>query len=116
MKRKIAIFAFRGESMCFAHALLNTLDLHEKGHDVKLIIEGSAVKEIGILPDSGKPFSNLYARAKELNLIDCVCKACATQLGSIESVKQQQLPICDQMMGHAPMTPYIEEGYEIIVL
>ncbi len=102
--------------MCFAHALLNALDLYDRGHDVKLIIEGSAVKEIAIMADSGKPFSKLYTRAKELGLIECVCKACATQLGSIEAARQQDLPLCDQMMGHAPMAPFIEQGYEIIVL
>ena len=41
---KIAYFAFNGKAMCFQHLLLNTLDLHQKGHQVKLIIEGEAVK------------------------------------------------------------------------
>lgn len=39
---KIAYFAFNGNTMCFQHLLLNTLDLHQKGHEVKLIIEGEA--------------------------------------------------------------------------
>ena len=39
---KIAIFAFKGEGMCFVHALLLNalLDMQEKGYDVKLIIGG----------------------------------------------------------------------------
>ena len=39
MEKKVAIFAFNGKPMCFVHALLNTLDMKEKGYDVKLIIE-----------------------------------------------------------------------------
>jgi len=31
MDKKVAIFAFHGEMMCFAHALLNALDMKEKG-------------------------------------------------------------------------------------
>ena len=44
MDKKVAIFAFNGETMCFAHALLNALDMKEKGYDIKLVIEGSATK------------------------------------------------------------------------
>lgn len=45
MNKKLAIFAFNGETMCLAHALLNVLDMKEKGYDIKLIIEGCATKK-----------------------------------------------------------------------
>ena len=41
--RKIAIFAFKGDPMCFVHVLLNAKDMHEKGFNVKIVIEGEAV-------------------------------------------------------------------------
>ena len=44
--RKIAFFPFKGEKMCFMHVLINALDCHEKGMDVKIIVEGEAVKLI----------------------------------------------------------------------
>jgi len=44
MDKETAIFAFNGETMYFAHALLNVLDMKGKGYDVKLIIEGSATR------------------------------------------------------------------------
>jgi hypothetical protein len=31
MNKKVAIFAFNGEAMCFAHALLNAKDMKKKG-------------------------------------------------------------------------------------
>ena len=42
--KKIAIFVFNGDPMCFIHVLLNALDMHQKGYDVKIVIEGAAVK------------------------------------------------------------------------
>jgi hypothetical protein len=115
MENKVAIFAFNGETMCFAHALLSTLDMKEKKYDVKLIIEGSATAQIKELLDPNKPFSNLYKRVKEEGLIDCVCKACSSKTESIKSTEEQGLPICDEMSGHPSLSRYIEDGYEVIV-
>ena len=38
--RKVVLFAFREEPGCFAHAMLNALDMKLRGWDVKLVIEG----------------------------------------------------------------------------
>ena len=115
MNKKIAIFAFKGEVMCFAHALLNALDLKEKGVDVKLVIEGTATKQIKELADSSKPFANLYEKAKEAGLVDCVCKACSSKMGVLESAKEQNLVINGEMSGHPPMSEYLEAGYEVVI-
>jgi len=32
--KKVALFAFNGESLCFVHVLLNALDLKDKGYEV----------------------------------------------------------------------------------
>ncbi|WP_214044846.1 DsrE family protein [Methanomethylovorans sp.] len=116
MGKKIAIFAFNGEPMCFAHALMNAIDMKEKGHDIKLIIEGSATKNISDLMDPAKPFSSLYMKVKKAGLMDCVCRACAQKMDSLESAKEQGLRLCDEMFGHPSMARYVEEGYEIIVV
>jgi hypothetical protein len=115
MTRKIAIFAFRGETMCFAHALLNALDLKEKGYDVKLIIEGTATEQIRELAENGKPFSDLYGKVRTAGLIDCVCKACSAKMGSLIEAEGQGLPICGEMSGHPSLSRYLEQGYETIV-
>jgi len=112
--KKVALFAFNGEAMCFAHVLLNGIDLNENGYDVKIIIEGTATKQVKELADEAKPFANLYKKVKELGLIDCVCKACAAKTGSLEAATQQALPICDEMTGHPSIRRYSEQGYEII--
>ena len=116
MTHKVAIFAFKGEPICFAHALLNVLDMYEKGYDIKLVIEGMATQQIKDLTDPGKPFANLYTRVKDLNLVDCVCRVCSQKTGTITEAEAQGLPICDEMSGHPAMAKYIEAGYQIITL
>ena len=112
--KKIALFAFSGEAMCFVHVLLNALDMNENGYEVKIIIEGSATKLVEDLADEQKPFANLYQKVKDLGLIDCVCKACANKMNSLHSAMEQQLPLCDELSGHPSMAKYIEQGFEII--
>jgi hypothetical protein len=43
MQRKVAIFAYNGEPMCFAHVLLNALDMKEKGYDERYMEGGCEV-------------------------------------------------------------------------
>lgn len=116
MSRKVAIFAFKGDPMCFAHALLNTLDMKTKGYDVKLVIEGTATQQIKDLVDASKPFADLYAKVREQNLIDCVCRACSSKMETLSEAEAQELPICDEMSGHPAMVKYIEAGYQVITL
>ncbi|WP_406659625.1 DsrE family protein [Methanolobus sp. ZRKC3] len=115
MTKKIAVFAFNGEPMCFIHSLMNSLEMKEKGYDVKLIIEGSATRLIREAVEDKKPFTELYEKARDSGLIDCVCRACAAKTESLESAKEQNLALRDEMSGHPSMTRYLEDGYEVIV-
>jgi len=115
MSRKIALCAFNGELMCFAHVLLNAEEMKSGGYDVKLIIEGTATGLIQELENGEKPFAKLYDRVKKMGIIDCVCQACAAKTGSLESAKTQKLPLCSEMSGHPSISKYIEDGYEILI-
>lgn len=114
MQKKIALVAFNGEMMCFVHVLLNALDMHIKGFDVKVIIEGSATKLVSALSNNAAPFFPVYSEVREKGLIDCVCFACASKMGSLEDAKAQGLQLSDEMSGHPSLARYIEQGYEVI--
>lgn len=113
---KTAIFAFKGNAICFVHVLLNALDLHDKGGDVKVILEGEATKLITELRTSEHPLHVLYEKVKNLELIDAVCRACAIKMGTLEAAEEEGLRIVEDMAGHAGMAPYIEGGYTIVTL
>ena len=55
--KKVVLFAFNGEPMCFVHVLLNALDMKEKGFEVRVVIEGAATKLIPDLAAEGNPLS-----------------------------------------------------------
>ncbi|MEA1893927.1 MAG: cytoplasmic protein [Euryarchaeota archaeon] len=114
-ERKVVLFAFNGDPMCFAHVLLNALDLKKRGFDVKVVIEGTATIQVAELADESKPFANLYKRVLDAGLIDCVCEACSNQTASQESVLKQGLTLCNEMSGHPSVGRYIEAGYEVLL-
>lgn len=114
MSKKVVLFAFNGETMCFVHVLLHALDLNDKGYDVKLVIEGSAVKQVKELALKDKPFANLYHQVIEKGLLDCVCRACSAKLGTLDAAQEQHLPLGDDMKGHPSISQYLEQGYEVL--
>jgi hypothetical protein len=112
--RKVVLFAFNGDFMCFIHVLLNGLDMKAKGIDAKIVIEGSATKLIPELAKQGNPMAALYTKVKEQGLIDGVCKACSSKMGTLEAAQQEGLKLLDDMSGHPGMARYQDQGFEVI--
>lgn len=109
--KKYLFYAMQENPMCFTHILLNALDLHSSGHEVKIIFEGASVK----LPSQFEKDQNkLYLEAKKLGLISGICKACSKVMGVLEDNEKLNLPLLDDMSGHAGMKPFIERDYMII--
>lgn len=111
--KKVVFFAFKGEEMCFMHLLLNVLDLHEKGIEAKIVMEGEAVKLIQILEEGN---NKLYQKVKDLNLFDSICKACSAKMGVLEYNQTCGIPMNGELQGHPPMFDYIKDGFEVITL
>jgi hypothetical protein len=112
--KKVALFAFNGEMMCFIHVLLTAVDMHERGHDVKIVIEGAATKLVPELAKDANPMHQSYAKTKGLGLIDGACKACSNKMGVLEEIKAEGLRLLDEMNGHPSMARYLEEGFKVI--
>ncbi len=116
MSKKVAIFAFNGEMMCFAHALLNALDLYQKGYDTMLIIEGAATKLLADFEKGDSPFTGKFHECIEHGLIAGVCAACSSTMGTMEAAKRLKLTLLGDMLGHPSIEEYIDSGYEIITI
>lgn len=109
--KKVLFYAMEGEKMCFVHLLLNALDLHESGAEVKVIFEGQSVKLVGPYEEEKNP---LYLKAKEAGLFAGICLACSKSLGVYDVNVASGLKMLDDMTGHAGMKSYIEDGYQVI--
>lgn len=112
--KKVALFVFNGDPMCFIHVLLNALDMQAQGFEAKIIIEGAATKLVPDLAKTYNPLHKLWEQAKAAGLVEGVCKACANKMGSLEAATGQSLNLLDGMSGHPGMAFYQEAGYDII--
>lgn len=112
--KKVALLAYNGEMMCFAHVMLYALDFDKKGYEVKVVIEGSATKLIADLAKPDAPFANIYNQLKEKGLLTCICQACSQKMGTLDEAKRQGLAIVGDMQGHPSIDTFLAEGYEII--
>lgn len=88
--------------------------MHSKGHNIKVIVEGSACKLVSEFQNQANPFYKKYHELKEKELIDCFCKACSNKMGSLKLVEKIGFSTYDEMMGHPSMAKYIDQGYKII--
>lgn len=112
--KKVALFAFRGEPMCFIHVLLNGLDMQQRGFEVKIVIEGEAT---GLVREFQKEDSLLYGpfqKAFRDGIIEGICKACSQKMGTFEEAKQLGLKPLEDMGGHPSMGRYLAEGFMVV--
>ena len=112
--KKVVLFAFNGDKMCFIHVLLNALDMREKGYRVKIVVEGSATKLIPEMAKAGDFLHPLYEKAKEAGLFGIVCKACSAKMKVLEAVQREGLPLGGTLKGHPSMSEYLDQGYQLI--
>jgi hypothetical protein len=111
---KFVLFVFNGDPMCFIHVLLNALNMNEKGFDVKIVMEGAAVKLIPELVKEDNPQKKLWEEVKSRQLLAGVCRACAYKLGTLRDAEAQGLTILDDMSGHPSISTYLNNGYRVI--
>ena len=113
-EKKMALVAFSGEMMCFAHVLLNALDMAGKGFDVKVVIEGKATGLLPGLAHENAPFAPLFRKVLDAGLIDCACRACSAQMNATEAARALGIELAGDMDGHPSLSAYRYSGYEII--
>jgi hypothetical protein len=111
---KVAVFAFRGDPLCFIHVLLNGIDLHERGLEGLIVIEGDAVTLVPKMAEPGHFLFTLYQKAKAMGILHGVCRACSVKLKVDKEVEKEGLPLIGDMSGHPSMAAFIEKGYEVI--
>ncbi len=112
--KKMALFVFNGDPMCFIHVLLNALDMKEKGYETKIIIEGAATQLIPELAKSENPLHGLWKKVRTANLVEGVCRACAKKMGTLDAATDEGLTLLADIAGHPAMTRYRDDGFEII--
>lgn len=110
----IAMFVFNGDPLCIVHVLLNALDLHAKGVTVKIVLEGGATQLLPDLSSKSNALNGLWFKVRKAGLVDGVCRACATKMGTLADAQAEGLPLLDDMSGHPGMARYRLDGFDIL--
>ena len=77
--KKVALFVFNGDPVCFIHVLLNGLDMKAKGMHSRIIVEGAATALLPTLAKPENPLHKLWEKAKSDGIVGGVCKAAPTK-------------------------------------
>ena len=110
----VALFVFNGDPMCFVHVLLNAIDIHAKGAEAKIVVEGAATQLIADLDKEENPLHRLWQKAKQLGLVEGACKACSRKMGADKHAQEQGLALLDDMTGHPGMAAFRQRGFDVI--
>ena len=123
MKRKILFVLFAGDECRQAHAFWYALGLHAQGHDTRLILEGPATQ---LLLDLDRPASDLrplLARVQAEGILVGSCHTASIGCGctdatspAVQSANAHAVPLLVDMAGHAAIAPFVNDGYEIVVI
>ncbi|NCD22368.1 MAG: cytoplasmic protein [Spartobacteria bacterium] len=109
-----ALFVFNGDPMCFIHVLLNALDMQARGQGAKIVLEGAATKLVPALYEEGHALHGLWKKCLAAGLVEGVCLACATKLGTRAAAEEKGLRLLDEMAGHPSIAAYRAAGCEVI--
>ncbi len=115
MPEKVVLFAFRDDLPCFIHVLLNAIDMHEKGCQAKIVLEGASVKLVALLADETNKMHALFENTKSLGLFAGACRACSHMMGATAAVEKEGLALLDDMHGHPGMQRYLNDGYTVLI-
>lgn len=121
MKQKLLFIVFTDEACKQNHAFMYALECSEKGHEVRIILEGPASACVNRLPEGGS-FYELFRRAKNTGIIDGVCKTasggCSTgkKLRDVaKAAEKEGLKLLSDLDGHAGIGHFVEAGYQVII-
>lgn len=100
-----------------AHSLLYTKELHEAGHQVKLIFDGGGTGWVPELNDEDHLLHPLFKEVRDAGLIGGACDFCMGAF-KVDKLKVQEAKIAavSEYMGHPSVARLIGEGYQVITL
>lgn len=116
--KKIAIIVHASETELgrALHSLLYAQELHEAGHEVKVIFDGAGTVWVKNFEDPANKYNPLYKAVKNLGVITGVCEYCAGAFGVNEQVRASGLTIMGERNGHPSVAQLIADDYQIITL
>jgi hypothetical protein len=121
--RKLLLVVFADDSCRQNHALMYALDLHEKGHAVKLVLEGPATRMVAALDAPESRTGALLRQARDAGLVAGACGRASSGCAGddparkvAELARDAGVPLLSDLHGHASIEPFVRDGYEVVVI
>jgi predicted peroxiredoxin len=122
MQRKI-LFVIFAEDVCRQlHAFMYATDLHGKGYQTRIIVEGMATRLLADLDQAPARLQKAVADAKSAGLIAGACLQASSGCGSaedrniVDAIRARGVDLLSDLDNHAGIEPFIREGYEVIAI
>ena len=112
--KKVALFVFNGSPLCFVHVLLNALDMHDRGDEVAIVMEGEATRLVAELEKPDNWLNDLWKQVRAKHLVAGACQACSQKLDVRSQIQASGLPLLADMKGHPGMAAYRDKGFDIM--
>ena len=123
MTRKLLFVVFADDACRQNHALMYALDLHAKGHAVRLVLEGAATRLVAALGDGESRTGALLRAVRDAGLLAGACGRASSGCASDDPARKVAdvaraggVPLLADMQGHAAIEPFVREGYEIVIV
>jgi predicted peroxiredoxin len=120
MRRKI-LFVIFAEDVCRQlHAFMYANDLHRKGYQTRIIVEGMATCLLADLEGAPPRLQKAVADAKTAGLIAGACLQASSGCGSaedrniVDAIKARGVGFLSDLDNHAGIEPFIRDGYEVV--
>ena len=126
MQRKILFIVFAEDVCRQLHAFMYANDLHSKGYQTKVIVEGMATRLLSDLDKAPTRLQKAVADAKASGLIAGACLQASSGCGSpedhnkdhniVDAIQAQGIGFLSDLDNHAGIEPFLREGYEVITI
>jgi hypothetical protein len=101
-----------GDAGRFTNAVAVVKELHEAGHEVKLLFDGAGTRWVPELVKEDEKMKRKYAAVKET--IAGACRYCAAAFHVREEIERTNVPLLGDYEGYPSLRSYLEEGYQIV--
>lgn len=122
MPRKILFVVFAEDVCRQLHAFMYANDLHRKGYQTRIIVEGMATRLLADLEEAPPQLQKAVSAAKTAGLIAGACLQASSGCGSakdrdiVDAIKERGVGFLSDLENHAGIEPFIRDGYEVIVI
>ena len=102
------------------HSLVYSKELHEKGHEVRLIFDGASTEWLAKWgnpqEDDDRQMGGFMETLKNAGLVYNVCDFCAGAFGVRDRLKTQNEPLVAEYMNHPSIADLISDGFQLVTL